>query len=96
MAASSATRPSPNTRGLVQPTESSAEPFRTLRVGLELVPDSGRGNLMLFTSASPGEGKSTVAANYALVSAVNDRMRESALPSRNYSGLAFKFERNPL
>ena len=28
---------------------------------------------MLFTSAGPGEGKSTIAANYALVSAVNDR-----------------------
>jgi capsular exopolysaccharide synthesis family protein len=73
VAASSGTLPSSNVRGLVQPTEASAEPFRTLRVGLELVPDSGRGNLMLFTSAGPGEGKSTVAANYALVSAVNDR-----------------------
>ncbi|MEX2556601.1 MAG: CpsD/CapB family tyrosine-protein kinase [Actinomycetota bacterium] len=61
------------TRGLVVPVEPSAEPFRTLRVALELVPDSRRGNLMLFTSAGPGEGKSTVAANYALVSAVNDR-----------------------
>lgn len=28
---------------------------------------------MLFTSADPGEGKSTIAANYALVAAVNDR-----------------------
>lgn len=73
MATSDLTRSSPNNRGLVQPTEASAEPFRTLRVGLELVPDSRRGNLMLFTSADPGEGKSTVAANYALVSAVNDR-----------------------
>jgi capsular exopolysaccharide synthesis family protein len=61
------------TRGLVEPIEPSAEPFRTLRVALELVPGSRRGNLMLFTSASPGEGKSTIAANYALVSAVNDR-----------------------
>jgi len=60
-------------RGLVEPVEPSAEPFRTLRVALELVPDSRRGNLMLFTSAGPGEGKSTLAANYALVSAVNDR-----------------------
>jgi protein-tyrosine kinase len=61
------------TRNLVEPVEPSAEPFRTLRVALELVPDSRRGNLMLFTSAGPGEGKSTIAANYALVSAVNDR-----------------------
>lgn len=64
---------SPRTRGLVEPVELSAEPFRTLRVALDLVPDSRRGNLMLFTSAGAGEGKSTVAANYALVSAVNDR-----------------------
>jgi capsular exopolysaccharide synthesis family protein len=64
---------SSKTAGLVDPTESSAEPFRTLRVALELVPDSRRGNLVLFTSAASGEGKSTVAANYALVSAVNDR-----------------------
>jgi capsular exopolysaccharide synthesis family protein len=60
-------------RGLVEPIESSAEPFRTLRVALELLPDTRQGNLMLFTSAEPGEGKSTIAANYALVSAVNDR-----------------------
>jgi capsular exopolysaccharide synthesis family protein len=60
-------------RGLVEPVEASAEPFRTLRVALELVPDSRRGNLMVFTSAGPSEGKSTIAANYALVSAVNDR-----------------------
>lgn len=58
-------------RALVEPDGTSAEPFRTLRVALEVVP--GRGNLMLFTSAGPTEGKSTVAANYALVSAVNDR-----------------------
>lgn len=57
----------------MEPVEASAEPFRTLRVALELIPDSRRGNLMLFTSADPGEGKSTIAANYALVSAVNDR-----------------------
>jgi capsular exopolysaccharide synthesis family protein len=60
-------------RSLVEPAGPAAEPFRTLRVALELVPDSSRGNLMLFTSAGPGEGKSTVAANYALVSALNDR-----------------------
>ena len=60
-------------RSLVEPTEPSAEPFRTLRVALELVPDSRRGNIIVFTSADPGEGKSTIAANYALVSAVNER-----------------------
>ena len=60
-------------RSLIEPTESSAEPFRTLRVALELVPHSRRGNIIVFTSADQGEGKSTVAANYALVSAVNER-----------------------
>lgn len=60
-------------RSLVEPIGPAAEPFRTLRVALDLVPDSRRGNLMLFTSADPGEGKSTVAANYALVSAINNR-----------------------
>ena len=65
--------PRPGVKGLVEPVEPSAEPFRTLRVALELIPDARRGNLMLFTSADQGEGKSTTAANYALVSAVNDR-----------------------
>ena len=65
-------RPS-RAKGLVEPVEASAEPFRSIRVALELLPDSRRGNVMLFTSAGPGEGKSTIAANYALVSAVNDR-----------------------
>jgi capsular exopolysaccharide synthesis family protein len=60
-------------RGLVEPTEASAEPFRTLRVSLELRPDTRRGNVVLFTSAEPEEGKSTIAANYAAVSAINDR-----------------------
>jgi capsular exopolysaccharide synthesis family protein len=65
--------PPTRVRGLVDPLEPSAEPFRTIRVALELLPGSRRGNLMLFTSADPGEGKSTIAANYALVGAVNDR-----------------------
>jgi capsular exopolysaccharide synthesis family protein len=76
VASSSATEVSARaskTRGLVEPTEPSAEPFRTIRVALELLPDSRRGNLMVFTSADAGEGKSTIAANYALVSAVNER-----------------------
>jgi capsular exopolysaccharide synthesis family protein len=63
----------PRVRGLVDVLEPSAEPFRTLRVALDLVPDARRGNLMLFTSADASEGKSTIAANYALISAVNDR-----------------------
>jgi len=60
-------------RSLVEPIGPAAEPFRTLRVALDLVPDSRRGNIMLFTSADPAEGKSTIAANYSLVSAINNR-----------------------
>lgn len=66
-------RPTAKARSLVELGGHSAEPLRTLRVAVDLVPDSRRGNLMLFTSADPGEGKSTIAANYALVSASNDR-----------------------
>jgi capsular exopolysaccharide synthesis family protein len=66
-------RQRPGIRSLVEPVGPSAEPFRTLRVALELVPDSHGGNLVLFTSAGQGEGKSTVAANFALVSAIHQR-----------------------
>lgn len=60
-------------RSLVEPVGPASEPFRTLRVALDLAGDSRGGNLVLFTSADPGEGKSTMAANYALVSASHDR-----------------------
>lgn len=60
-------------RGLVEPAQPSAEPFRTLRVSLELRPDARRGNIVVFTSAEPGEGKSTMAANYALLASASDR-----------------------
>ncbi len=46
---------------------SSAEPFRTLRLGLELRPESRRGKTIVFTSPSLGDGKSTIAAGYAMV-----------------------------
>ncbi len=54
--------------GLVDSSSPSAEPFRSLRLALELRTEARRGNVVLFTSAEPGEGKSTVAANFALVS----------------------------
>lgn len=60
-------------RGPITPTESTAEPFRTLRVSLEMRPEVRRGNVLLVTSSEPGEGKSTVAANYAFASAASKR-----------------------
>lgn len=54
--------------GLVDPSSPSAEPFRSLRLALELRTENRRGNIVLFTSSEPSEGKSTVAANFALVS----------------------------
>ncbi len=56
---------------LVDVGSPSAEPFRSLRLALELRSASRRGNIVLFTSAEPGEGKSTLAANYALVASLS-------------------------
>lgn len=65
--------PTRGKRGLVDPSQPSAEPFRNLRLALELRRDTRRGNVVVFTSANPGEGKSTVAANYALIAALNQQ-----------------------
>jgi capsular exopolysaccharide synthesis family protein len=51
----------------------SAEPFRTLRLALELRPETRRGKTIVFTSPSLGDGKSTIAANYALVAALTQQ-----------------------
>lgn len=56
------------TPGLVDSGSPSAEPFRSLRLALELRTEVRRGNIILFTSPEPGEGKSTIAANFAFVS----------------------------
>jgi capsular exopolysaccharide synthesis family protein len=58
-------------RGVVDPSEPSAEPFRGLRLAVELRENHRRSNVVVFTSANPSEGKSTVAANYALVASIN-------------------------
>lgn len=58
-------------RGVVDPSQPSAEPFRTLRLTLELRESHRQGNVIVFTSANPGEGKSTIASSYALVAAIN-------------------------
>lgn len=56
---------------LVNPVAPSSEPFRTLRLALQLGAEARSGRAVLFTSAEPEVGKSTVAANYALVSALS-------------------------
>jgi capsular exopolysaccharide synthesis family protein len=58
-------------RGLVDPGQPSSEPFRALRLALQLRAETQTGNIVLFTSAEPGEGKSTIAANFALVSSLS-------------------------
>ena len=58
-------------RSLVDPASPSSESFRTLRLALQLRSESEGGRAgILFTSAEPQAGKSTMAANYALVSAL--------------------------
>jgi capsular exopolysaccharide synthesis family protein len=57
--------------GLVDPGAPSSEPFRSLRLALQLRADGGSSNAVLFTSPEAGDGKSTVAANYALISSVS-------------------------
>jgi succinoglycan biosynthesis transport protein ExoP len=60
-------------RRLVDPGSPSSEPFRALRLALQLPSLDHDNNLLLITSAEPGEGKSTIAANYALISAIGFR-----------------------
>ncbi len=54
--------------GLVDPNSPSSEPFRTLRLAIDLRSHARTGNAIVVTSPDPGDGKSTVAANYAFVS----------------------------
>jgi capsular exopolysaccharide synthesis family protein len=58
---------------LVDPGAPSSEPFRALRLALQLPAIEQKNTMLLMTSAEPGEGKSTLAANYALVSAIGFR-----------------------
>jgi protein-tyrosine kinase len=62
--------PAPTVReGLVDPGSPSAEPFRTLRLALQLRLQAEDTSAILVTSAEPRTGKSTTAANYASLSA---------------------------
>lgn len=63
----------PTRRGVVDIGGPAAEPFRMLRLGLELRPETRRGNVVVITSATVGAGKSTIAGNYALVAALNQQ-----------------------
>lgn len=54
---------------LVDPVAASAEPFRTLRLALRLRAQATETTAILVTSAEPRTGKSTVAANYANLTA---------------------------
>lgn len=54
---------------MTQPRSGSAEAIRLLRTNLEFASASGDINRLVITSASPGEGKSTVAANLGVVMA---------------------------
>ena len=52
---------------LVDLASASAEPFRSLRLAVGMRREGREQAALLFTSAEPGEGKSTIAANYARV-----------------------------
>jgi protein-tyrosine kinase len=66
-------QPAPSRLGLIDVHEPSGEPFRTLRLALDLRPRAADTRTIIVTSADPGEGKSTIASNFALMSAVDDK-----------------------
>jgi capsular exopolysaccharide synthesis family protein len=59
--------------GLIDGSGRDSEPFRGLRLFLDLRRNERRGNALLVTSPRPGDGKTTVAANFALTSALTPR-----------------------
>ena len=63
-------RDHPSRPSLVEPSSPSAEAFRTLRLALQLRAGDDLSTAVLVTSAEPGAGKSTTAANLAVVSAL--------------------------
>jgi Mrp family chromosome partitioning ATPase len=56
-------------RFLIEPDSASAEPLRALRLAIEARIGSGDTKGLVFTSPRPRDGRSTIAANYALVAA---------------------------
>jgi tyrosine-protein kinase Etk/Wzc len=65
-----ATRSSLDRPSLIDVNSPSVEVMRGLRLALELRADRDLASRILLTSAEPGAGKSTIAANLALVSAM--------------------------
>jgi len=60
-------------RFVVEPNSSSAEPFRALRLAIESRPGTKQTKGLVFTSPRRLDGRSTVAANYAVVTALVQR-----------------------
>lgn len=58
-----------NRRFIIEPDSGSAEPLRALRLAIEARTGSHETKGLVFTSPRPGDGRSTIAANYALVAA---------------------------
>jgi len=56
-------------RSLIEADSASAEPLRALRLAIEARIGSGETKGLVFTSPRAGDGRSTLAANYALVAA---------------------------
>jgi capsular exopolysaccharide synthesis family protein len=74
----------------------SSEPFRSLRLAVELRPETRTGKSVLVTSPNAGDGKSTIAANYALVAAINQKTLLIDADLRNPSiHEFFEFPRSP-
>jgi capsular exopolysaccharide synthesis family protein len=57
----------------VQPDSPSADPFRTLRLAIAASPAASEIKGLVFASPRQGDGRSTIAANYALVTALVQR-----------------------
>jgi Mrp family chromosome partitioning ATPase len=60
-------------RFFVEPNSSSAEPFRALRLAIETRPGTKGTKGLVFTSPRRLDGRSTIAANYAVVTALVQR-----------------------
>lgn len=60
-------------RFLAEPDSQSAEPLRTLRLAIESRTGAMKTRGLLFTSPRRGDGRSTIAANYAVVAALIHR-----------------------
>ncbi len=58
---------------LQRPQSRTAEAFRTLRTAVQFLSSGDHGQIILVTSARPGDGKTTVAANLATLLAENGR-----------------------